>query len=97
VAYGVFETLVAAPQAALLGYWTYDTLRADRDAFLPVVLTLWTAGLTAHGIYTIARADSALKVDEPPRHASVDWRVAPAMVSTGPSSTAPGAVIFGRF
>ena len=98
-AYGVLEALVAAPQAGLFAYWAYNTSRAQGgDATFPVVLTLWTAALTAHGIYTIARANPETKVvDEPPRHASVDWRVAPAMVTAGPSSTAPGAVLFGRF
>jgi hypothetical protein len=98
-AYGVLETLVAAPQAALFGYWTYDMIRSgDGDtARLPLALTLWTAALTAHGIYTIARANPDRKIDEPPRHASVDWRVAPAMVSAGASRASPGAVIFGRF
>jgi hypothetical protein len=97
--WGVMEVLVAAPQTALLGWWSYATMREGRqNATLPVALTLWTAGLTAHGIYTIARSGTPRELDEPPRHrAAVEWKVAPALVAAGPSPAAPGAVIFGRF
>ena len=95
--YGVAELLVAAPQAGLFGWWTVATMQGgSNDATLPAALTLWTAGLAAHGIYSIVRAGSPREA-EPPRHAAVDWRVAPAMVSAGQARAAPGAVIFGRF
>lgn len=99
VAWGVGELLLAAPQAGLFGYWTYTTLRDHReDATLPMALTLWTTGLAAHGIYAIVRGQYTPDTDEPPRrHAAVDWKVAPAMVSSGQARAAPGAVLFGRF
>jgi len=95
--WGVGEVLLAAPQAALLGWWAYSDLRSGRTEYTAgtIALTLWTAGLTAHGIYTIARADSTWRSTGPER--TVSWNLAPSLVSAGQARAAPGAVLFGRF
>ena len=54
--YGFGETLVALPQALV---WGGIALIADGSdgAWIPATFALWTAGLTAHGIYTLASKD----------------------------------------
>jgi hypothetical protein len=96
LAWAEAEVLVAAPQVALLGWWTASNLKGGRDATLPAALTLWTAAMVVHGTYYILRPSSEPET-EPPSHAAVDWKVAPALVSAGQARAAPGAVVFGRF
>ena len=96
LAWAEVEVIVAAPQLAYVGWWTLSSLKGGRDASLPAALTLWTAALVAHGTYQVLRS-SAEPEAGPPRHAAVDWKVAPALVSAGQARAAPGAVVFGRF
>lgn len=50
--YGFGETVLTAPQTLV---WGGIALLVDDDAWKPTALALWSAGLAAHGIYTLVR------------------------------------------
>lgn len=57
--YGFGEAVLGAPQALVWG--SIAVIVDDEDTWVPAALALWSAGIAAHGIYTIAadRDDSA--------------------------------------
>jgi hypothetical protein len=50
--YALGETVLTVPQTFLFG--AMASLLDDDDAWIPATLAIWTAGLAAHGIYTLA-------------------------------------------
>lgn len=98
VAYGVVETLLALPQVVLFSVAasSYASNGESQGVAPMLLLTAWTAGLTAHGLHTIFRERRAAE-PEARRRAGLEWRVAPTLVATPTSPVAAGAMVFGTF
>ncbi|MBA3461615.1 MAG: hypothetical protein H0T46_16755 [Deltaproteobacteria bacterium] len=50
--YALGETVLTVPQTLLFG--ALASMADDDDAWIPATLAVWTAGIAAHGIYTLA-------------------------------------------
>jgi hypothetical protein len=101
--YGGFEMVFGGLQALLFADMALQNATsgaADGSAILFGGLALWTAGLTAHGIYILGGGyDRPVPrgPDEARRQPRLRWGAAPALLADDRKNTAPGGILYGRF
>jgi hypothetical protein len=103
-AYGVFETLVAAPQA-VLGLAALSSYGGRNGSGGLVLYTLWMGLLTTHGIWTIAHAcqETSSTFEDPPGAPAKDEPLPRLQIGVGPTYVPvgqlaqPGIGLVGRF